>query len=114
MCISLGLLKLLLLLFKDHKGSTEQSKKKCEHQVHALLTGYFCKWIIIFLHVMLLTQILDKGRPATEEERLLVEVVTADSASIGSTLKTLLQRGENKCLRHMKFTLEVIFSLVTL
>lgn len=42
---------------------------------------------------MLVNQILDRSGPATEEERLLLEVFTADSESIATTIKKLQQCG---------------------
>lgn len=47
-----------------------------------------------FPFVMLVSQILDRRGPVTEEERLLLEVFAADSASLATTLKTLLHCGK--------------------
>lgn len=48
-------------------------------------------------------QILKKSRPATDDERLLLELVTCDPVAIAPTLKNLLRCGKKyrtqyKCL----------------
>ena len=41
-------------------------------------------------------QILKKQSPVTEEEKLLLEVITSDSTTIAATLRKLLHCGEKQ------------------
>lgn len=52
--------------------------------------------IILFLNMgFFVNQLLKKESPTNEEERLLLEVISSDSATIATTLKKLLHCGEN-------------------